>query len=149
MNYKITHWSSVLADIALGMNRTCYGVTKKSPYEVMFGRPPRWNEYFSLRDRSGVTLQDIGHESPDLQHSTPDQEEDDRRLGIDPRLLQSQSETIRFREEFTFELEESPPPQPSTQLSAAPTSSRSTNGLSSTANPTAVPLPLHSAFSAN
>jgi len=43
-HYEDQGWSNALPDIALGMNRQIYSVTKKIPYEVFFNRVPQWEE---------------------------------------------------------------------------------------------------------
>jgi hypothetical protein len=62
-----------LPNIALKMNRTVHGSTSKPPYEIIFGRNPRWNEHLSLQERQETTIDNVGDKTHNPQSIHTDQ----------------------------------------------------------------------------
>jgi len=65
-------WAGALPDIALIMNRAVHGSTGKSPYEIMFGRKPRWNQHLSPQARQEATIDNVldeNHHPQSIYHT--------------------------------------------------------------------------------
>jgi len=87
-------WAGALPDIALKMNRAVHGSTGKSPYEIMFGRKPRWNQHLSPQERQEATIENVSDENHNSQSTHTDEH------------LSDDSHNFTFQ--YSFELDEEP-----------------------------------------
>ncbi|CAF4652904.1 unnamed protein product, partial [Didymodactylos carnosus] len=72
------HWSKGLLPVVYGINTRVSCVTKKTPYEVMFGQPPRSDsEFWKLVDQNNI---DDGDDLPtpvaDMDGTVVDRKDD-------------------------------------------------------------------------
>ena len=78
-----TNWTKALPGIARAINTSTHSGLPhgKTPYEVMFGRPPRWGNYVSYARAQAAILENIPNEDdPDHVRDPIEDQLDDEEL---------------------------------------------------------------------